>query len=178
MKDELALRVRSAIREVADFPKAGINYFDITTVLKDGALFQDVVNFFASRYEQSNLDALVAIESRGFILGGALSHHLAIPFVPARKPGKLPSTTERIDYDLEYGQDSLEIHTDALHAGDRVLIIDDLLATGGTARATVDLVGQLNAEVVECAFMIELDGLGGADKLSPTPFVSLLECAP
>ncbi len=165
MKNALAERVAKTVRDVPDFPKPGIMFKDITPVLQDGELFTTVTNYFAERYEAMGITKIVAIESRGFIFGAAIAHELSMGLVLVRKPGKLPAERIGVDYALEYGTDRVEIHKDALKAGDRVVIIDDLLATGGTAAATVDLVKQSGAEVVECGFLIELDFLEGGKKL-------------
>jgi adenine phosphoribosyltransferase len=157
--------LKSLIRTIPDYPKAGILFRDVTTLFKDRRGFAACIGDFARRYEERKIDAVVGIEARGFILAGALAHALGAGFVPVRKLGKLPSATARCEYQLEYGSDTLEIHLDALHAGQRVLIIDDLIATGGTALAAVKLVQGLKAEVIECAFAISLPELKGADKL-------------
>lgn len=166
------LDLRSYIRDVPDFPKKGILFKDITPLLSDPAAFAECVRQMASRAERP--DAVVAIESRGFVFGTALALHWAVPFVPARKFGKLPGATVREVYSLEYGEDTLELHRDALRRGQRAVIVDDLLATGGTAAATARLVEQLGAEVVALAFVIELDGLGGRAALAPRRVESLL----
>src|SRR5690606_6379985 len=147
---------------------------DITPVLADGPLFREVTEAFAARYRDARLTRIVSIESRGFIFGAALSQALGVGFVPVRKPGKLPYECRSITYTLEYGEDTLEIHVDGVKKGDRVLIMDDLLATGGTAAAARDLVQDLGAEVLECAFVIELGFLQGREKLRPTEVFSLL----
>ena len=161
-----------AIRDVPDFPRKGILFKDITPLLSDPALFQEAVRQLAERAPRP--DAVVAIESRGFLFGVPLALHWGVPFVPARKFGKLPGRTVREVYSLEYGEDTLELHADALNAGDKVVLVDDLLATGGTAAATVNLVRQLGAEVIAALFMIELRGLGGRAKLAPTHVEALL----
>lgn len=165
MKNILAERVNRTIRDVPDFPKPGILFKDITPVLADGELFTTVTNYFAERYEEMGITKIVGIESRGFIFGSAIAHEMSAGLVLVRKPGKLPWDKVGVDYALEYGTDRVEIHKDAVGPGDRVVIIDDLLATGGTAAATVDLVKQLGAEVVECGFLIELDFLEGHKRL-------------
>jgi adenine phosphoribosyltransferase len=158
--------LKSKIRHVADFPKPGILFYDITTLLGDAEGFRLAVDGLTGPFAADGVDAVIGIESRGFIFGAAVADRLSAGFVPVRKIGKLPSQTVRVDYDLEYGSDSLEVHADAVRAGQRVLIVDDLLATGGTARATVDLVRGLGAEVVGMAFLIELTFLNGRDRLS------------
>ena len=158
-------RLKSAIRDVPDFPKAGIIFKDITPILCDPALFRDTVAELAYPFREDRISKVVGIESRGFIFGPPLALRLEAGFVPARKPGKLPRETLRETYALEYGFDSLEIHRDAFRKGERVLVVDDLLATGGTASAAARLVEKIGAEVVGMAFVIELEFLGGREKL-------------
>jgi adenine phosphoribosyltransferase len=153
------------IRDVPDFPKKGILFKDITPLLADPDAFADCVRRLAAKAGRP--DAVVAIESRGFLFGAALALHWNVPLVPARKFGKLPARAVRVTYALEYGEDTLEIHADALTPGQRVVIVDDLLATGGTARATADLVEKLGARVETLLFVIELVGLGGRERLAP-----------
>ena len=157
--------LKSKIREVPDFPKPGILFYDITTLLCDGQGFRDTVDALAAPYMGEDIDQVIGIESRGFILGAAVADRIGAGFALVRKPGKLPSKTTKATYDLEYGSDSLEIHDDAVRDGQRVLIVDDLLATGGTARATSQLVKQLRGEVYALAFLIELVALNGREKL-------------
>ncbi len=159
--------LRGAIRDVPDFPKPGIVFKDITGLLIDPALFAQAIEAMAAPFERERISHVVGIESRGFILGAPVALRLRAGFVPMRKPGKLPSAVERAEYGLEYGVDALEVHRDALSAGHRVLIVDDVLATGGTARAACELVQRLGAEVVECSFLIELNALGGGARLAP-----------
>jgi len=151
--------IKKSIRNVPDFPKKGIQFKDITPLLQDPELFSEVINIFYERYKEKNIDAIVGIESRGFIFGAPLALNLNCAFILARKKGKLPSVTVSAEYELEYGIDSLEIHQDAIRSGDNVLIIDDLLATGGTAVAVVELVNKLKGVIVETAFCIELSFL-------------------
>jgi len=153
------------IRNVPDFPKKGILFYDITTLLKDKQAFTEVMNALADRYRTRQVDLVVGIESRGFIFASALALQLKAGFVPVRKLNKLPAKTLRATYDLEYGQDSLEIHEDAIHKGQKVLVVDDLLATGGTAAAVLELVRRLGGEVVGVAFLVELEFLNGRKKL-------------
>jgi len=157
--------LRNIIRNVVDFPKKGIVFRDITTLLKDPAAFSQVTDILYCRYADRKIDKVVAIESRGFIFGSALAYKLNAGFIPVRKPNKLPSTKIRQEYQLEYGVDALEIHTDAISPGDRVLVVDDLLATGGTSLATCSLVQKLGGTVLGLAFLIELTFLQGRKKL-------------
>lgn len=157
--------LKTKIRNVPDFPKAGILFYDITTLLQDATGFRAAVDSLALPFEGQGIDVVVGIESRGFIFGSAVADRINAGFTPVRKPGKLPSTTVRATYDLEYGTDALEIHDDAIARGQRVLIVDDLLATGGTARATTDLVKRLGGQVHAIAFLIELVALNGRSQL-------------
>ncbi|MBM3752049.1 MAG: adenine phosphoribosyltransferase [Acidimicrobiia bacterium] len=157
--------LKARIRSVPDFPKPGILFYDITTLMKDPQGFRSAVDAMAAPYGAGQVDIVVGIESRGFIFGAAVADRIGAGFAPVRKIGKLPSTTRRTTYDLEYGTDSLEIHEDAVSAGQRVLIVDDLLATGGTAAATGGLVRGLGADVVAVQVLIELLALGGRSKL-------------
>jgi len=158
--------LKSKIRHVPDFPKAGILFYDITTLLQDPAGFHEAVDSLTLPFVEKGIDVVVGIESRGFIFGSAVADRLGAGFAPVRKPGKLPSTTVRVSYDLEYGSDALEIHDDAVKPGQRVLIVDDLLATGGTAKAASDLVSRLGGDVHALAFLIELVALNGRDRLA------------
>lgn len=160
------------VRDIPDFPKQGILFKDITPLLSDPAAFARAIDAMAASVARP--DAVVAIESRGFLFGAPLAQHWAVPLVPARKFGKLPGRTVRQVYSLEYGEDTLELHADSLTAGQRVVLVDDLLATGGTAQATAALVRQLGAEVVAALFLIELEGLGGRDRLAPVSVHALL----
>ena len=157
--------LKTRIRHVPDFPKAGILFYDVTTLLRDPDGFRIAIDQMASPFSSAGIDLVVGIESRGFILGSAVADRLGAGFVPVRKLGKLPAETIRASYSLEYGTDSLEMHRDAITPGQRVLIVDDLLATGGTASATVRLVKELGGIVVGVAFLIELVGLDGRSKL-------------
>jgi len=165
---------KSLIREIPDFPKPGILFYDITTLLKDSKGFQQVIQDFTDHYKNERISKVVAIESRGFIFGGPLACNLNAGFVLVRKPGKLPADVFEVKYNLEYGSNSLAIHRDAVQIGERVLVVDDLLATGGTAAATVHLLSQLGADIVGCAFLVELLALGGRDKLEGCSIHSLL----
>lgn len=162
----MPMNYKSLIREVPDFPKPGILFYDITTLLKDPEAFRAIGDELAARYEGQGIAKVIGIESRGFILGGTLAARLGAGFVPVRKPGKLPADIYEVEYNLEYGSSVLAIHRDAVSAGERVLIVDDLLATGGTAAATVDLVGQLGGEIAGLDFLIELKALKGRDRLA------------
>jgi len=153
------------IRDIPDFPQKGVLFKDVTTLLKDARAFQEAVDALYERAKDLQVDVVVAIESRGFILGAPLAYRLNAGFVPVRKPGKLPSTTISEEYSLEYGTNTLEIHTDAIQPGQRVLVVDDLLATGGSALAAINLVERLNGKVVGAAFLMELRFLNGMSKL-------------
>jgi adenine phosphoribosyltransferase len=169
--------LRALVREIPDFPKPGIVFKDITPLLLDPAGLDHAVSGLAALADPLRVEVVVAAEARGFILGGALARQLGAGFVPARKPGKLPHTTAEISYELEYGMDMLQVHADAVAGGARVLIHDDLLATGGTARAVCELVTRLGGEVVACVFLVELGFLGGRARLAPYPVRSLIEYA-
>lgn len=163
------------IRNVPDFPIPGVQFKDITTLLKDGAAFREALSYFVDRYRGTAIDAIVAVESRGFIIGAPLAYELRAGLIPIRKPGKLPAETMQIAYELEYGTNVLEIHRDALRPGQRVVIVDDVLATGGTTAAAAALVEGLGAEIVELSFLIELTFLHGRDRLSRFPLYSLIQ---
>jgi len=168
--------IKKYIRDIPDFPKAGIIFRDITPLLADGAAFRQVVDEIAERY-RGRIDMVLGIESRGFIIGAAVAYALQAGLAVVRKPGKLPSLTFAAQYALEYGNDTLEIHRDAFGHPCRVLIVDDLLATGGTARAAIELVERLHGEVVACAFVVELAALNGRQRLYPHPVFSVAEYA-
>jgi adenine phosphoribosyltransferase len=157
--------IKSKIRTIPHFPKQGIMFRDITTLLKDAQGFRKTVDEFVQRYTCADIDVIVGLEARGFILGGAIAHQLGKGFVPVRKAGKLPHKTVQHEYTLEYGKDKIEVHEDAIKKGDRVLIVDDLLATGGTALAAATLVRKLGGEVVEMAFIVDLPEVGGRARL-------------
>lgn len=163
---DISIRVSAAIRDVPDFPKPGIIFKDITPVLLDAALFREATDALAAPFADDGITHVVAIESRGFILGAPVAQTLGAGFVPFRKPGKLPHIVERVEYALEYGVDALECHRDALGAGERVLVVDDVLATGGTAAAACALVETLGATVRGCAFLVELSFLTGRGRLA------------
>jgi adenine phosphoribosyltransferase len=166
--------LKRLIREVPDFPKKGILFYDITTLLKDKKGYATLIDILAERYIGKDVDLILGMEARGFIFGPALAYRLNAGFVPVRKPGKLPAATARVEYDLEYGSNVLEVHQDAIRKGQRVLIVDDLLATGGTAEATAKLATKLGAEITGLAFVIELDFLKGREKLKPYDVFSVL----
>ena len=166
--------LKSKIREVPDFPKPGILFYDITTLLCDSQGFRDTVDALAAPYMGEDIDQVIGIESRGFILGAAVAATLGCGFVPIRKPGKLPSKTHKETYSLEYGTDALEIHQDACATDKRILIVDDVLATGGTARAAIDLARRAGGKVIGAAFLIELDFLNGRSKLPGEAVYSVL----
>ena len=167
-------KFKQLIRSVPDFPKKGILFYDITTLLKNAQALKDVLDELGSHYRTQKIDLVVGIESRGFIFAPALACQLGAGFVPVRKPGKLPAETIKVSYDLEYGKDTLEIHKDAIQRGQRVLVVDDLLATGGTAAAVTQLIRQLGGEVAGLAFLVELDFLNGRKKLDGCDVFSLL----
>ena len=163
------------IRSIPDFPKKGIDFKDITTLLQNGPALKRVVDHFAERYADKAVDAVVAVEARGFILGGALACRLNAGFIPVRKKGKLPYKTYEVTYDLEYGTETIAIHQDALKPGQNVVVLDDLLATGGTIEAVLDLMERFGANVVEVAFLIELTFLKGKERLTSHPVYSAIE---
>jgi adenine phosphoribosyltransferase len=166
--------LKAMIREVPDFPKPGINFYDITTLLKNPAGLRKTLDALKERYKGSQIDTVVGIEARGFFFAPAVAYALGAGFVPVRKPGKLPYRTKQMEYDLEYGTDKLEIHEDAIQPGQRVLIVDDVLATGGTARAVAELVGQSGGRLEGLSFVIELDFLKGRERLPGHDIFSLL----
>lgn len=167
--------LKKVVREIPNFPKEGILFYDITTLLKDGKALAEAVDALSKRYEKKKIDAVVAIEARGYIFGPALAYRLGVGFVPMRKPGKLPAKTIRETYELEYGTDTIEMHEDAVEAGQKILVVDDLLATGGTAAAACRLVEKAGGQVVECCFLIELTFLKGREKLGSREVFSLLK---
>jgi adenine phosphoribosyltransferase len=166
--------LKKLIREVPDFPKPGILFYDITTLLKDKKGFARLIDALSAHYIGKEIDLVLGMEARGFIFGPALAYRLNAGFVPVRKPGKLPAETLKVSYDLEYGSNSLEVHQDAIQPGQRVLIVDDLLATGGTAAATADLARRLGAQIAGLAFVVELDFLKGRNRLGKYDVFSLL----
>ena len=166
--------LKSLIREVPDFPKPGINFYDITTLLKDAKGLQGVLDALKSRYSGASIDQVIGIEARGFFFAPAVAYAIGAGFVPVRKPKKLPAPVESVEYALEYGTDRLEIHKDAVQPGQRILIIDDVLATGGTAAAVAELVTRMGGNIAGLAFVVELDFLKGRDKLVGQDVHSLL----
>ena len=169
------MNIRDLIRDVPNFPKEGIVFKDITTLTRDPAGFRESIDQIVKQYADAEIDVVVGIEARGFIFGGAVAYLLDAGFVPARKQGKLPAETVRAEYELEYGTDAIEIHRDAISKGQRVLIVDDLLATGGTAAAVVELVEKLGGELVGIAFLIDLTFLNGREKLQGRKITSLVD---
>ena len=167
--------LKKVIRNVPDFPKKGIVFRDITTLIADKDAFKFVIDEFTKRYSEKNIDYIVSIESRGFIFGAALAHRLGCGLVPVRKKGKLPYKTHQATYELEYGSDTLEIHEDAFQKGKNILIVDDLLATGGTVSAVIELVKKLGGKLIETAFVIELEFLNPRSKLNDVPIFSLVK---
>jgi len=167
-------QLKRLIREVPDFPKPGILFYDITTLLRDKTGFAQLIDLLSEHYIGKQIDLILGMEARGFIFGPALAYRLNAGFVPVRKPGKLPAVTVKVEYELEYGSNALEVHKDAVQKGQRVLIVDDLLATGGTAEATARLAASLGGEIAGLAFVVELDFLNGREKLKPYNVSSLL----
>ena len=175
MSDERVSFLRRRIRDVPDFPKEGILFKDITPLLADVEAFRTCIQLMAEKLDDESVSSVIGIESRGFMFGAALADKLSVGFIPVRKPGKLPAATYRAEYDLEYGSDAVEIHKDALSPGDRVVIVDDLIATGGTAMATKELVEKCDAEVAAFVFVINLLALEGTKRLSPTRVITILD---
>ncbi len=167
--------LKKLIRDIPDFPKKGIIFKDITTLLKEGNSFKEAVDKLAESVKGKKIDHVVSVEARGFIFGSALAYKLGTGIIPVRKPGKLPYKTYQVTYDLEYGQDTLTMHQDAIKPGEKVLIVDDLLATGGTTAATIELVKKLKGEIVGIVFLIELTFLKGIEKLKGYPVFSLIK---
>ena len=169
-----AEELRAKIREIPDFPKPGILFYDITTLLKDAAAYRQAIDLMTAPFLDEQVDVVVGMESRGFIFSAPMAYQLHAGFVPVRKLGKLPAETLTVEYALEYGSNTLEIHRDAIRAGQRVLIVDDLLATGGTVRGTIDLVERLQGEVIGLAFLVELDFLKGRERLEGRRVTSVI----
>lgn len=169
------MNIKSLIRDIPDFPKPGIIFRDITTLLQSHQGLSYVIDHFANNFSEHEINSIVAIESRGFILGSPLAYRLGAGFVPVRKPGKLPAQIHSVEYELEYGSDCLEIHRDAIAPGSKVLVVDDLIATGGTAAATAELLAKLQCELLGFAFIIELTELDGRAKLPDVPIHSIVQ---
>jgi len=167
--------LKKYIRNIPDFPQKGVMFRDITTLLKEPSVFKYTVDQFVNKYKNEHIDKVVSVEARGYIFGGALAYNLNCGFVPVRKPGKLPADTISQEYTLEYGKNIVEIHKDAISRGDRILVFDDLLATGGTVKATCQLVKILGGQVIGCAFIINLTYLQGTKKLKDYPVFYLIE---
>jgi adenine phosphoribosyltransferase len=172
---ELILEIKETIKEIPNFPKKGIFFKDITPILKNGLLFQRTIRFFVDRYRDLRPDAIVCVESRGFLLGAPLASQLGIGVIPVRKKGKLPRPTRSITYELEYGSDTLEIHEEDLERAQRILFVDDVLATGGTTSAVIQLLEGLGCEIMEISFLIELTALKGRQRLKDYPVFSLIQ---
>ncbi len=168
------MNLADKIRTIPDFPKEGIDFKDITTLLKDPSAYEEAIDKIAERYEDEDIDLILGVEARGFLIGAPLALKLQKGFVPVRKEGKLPGEILKTEYDLEYGSSILEIHKDAIETGDKILIVDDLLATGGTVKATAELVEELGGKIVEIAFLMELGFLDGRDKLKDYEVFSLI----
>jgi len=170
-----AEELRAKIREIPDFPKPGILFYDITTLLKDSGAYREAIDLMAEPYRDVGIDAVVGMESRGFIFSGPIAIQLQAGLIPVRKLGKLPAETVSVEYALEYGSNTLEIHKDAITPGQRILIVDDLLATGGTVRGTIELVERLQGRIVGLAFLVELLSLGGRDRLQGYKTTSVIQ---
>src|ERR1700676_2949373 len=175
MATEMIDKLHAAVRDVSDFPKKGIIFKDITPILNDGALFRASVDVFLERCQGKKIDKIVGIDARGFLFGSAVAYELAIGFVPLRKKGRLPYKTESAKYSLEYGEAEMELHVDAIKPGEQIVLIDDLLATGGTSASAATLISQGGGKLIEAQFLIELEFLRGREKLAPTPVVSFLK---
>jgi adenine phosphoribosyltransferase len=168
-------KLKAAIREIPDWPKKGILFYDVTTLLKDGAHFRDAIDAIIAPYRDQKIDIVAGVEARGFIFAPTVAYALGAGFVPVRKPGKLPAATYKASYELEYGTDCLEIHQDAIKPGNRVLIVDDLIATGGTARAVAQMVERMGATIAGLSFLVELEFLKGREKLAGYNVCSILK---
>jgi len=175
MASDIVDRLRTAVRDVPDFPKKGIIFKDITPILKDGALFRASVDVFLEQCRGKKIDKIVGIDARGFLFGSAVAYALGIGFVPLRKKGRLPYKTESAKYALEYGEAEMELHIDAIVRGEQIVLIDDLLATGGTSASAAALIKKVGGQLIEAIFLIELEFLHGREKLAPTPVTSFLK---
>jgi adenine phosphoribosyltransferase len=172
---DLLEKLRAGVRDVPDFPKKGIVFKDITPILSDGSLFKTSIDVFIERCRGKKIDKIVGIDARGFLFGSAVAYELGVGFVPIRKRGKLPFKTEIAKYSLEYGEAEMEMHIDAMRPGEKIVLVDDLLATGGTSAAAAALIKKVGGELVEAQFLIELEFLHGREKLAPTPVASFLK---
>ena len=168
-------KLRAAVRDVPDFPKPGIIFKDITPILSNGALFRASIDLFLEKCQGKAIDKIVGIDARGFLFGSAVAYKLGVGFVPLRKKGRLPYKTESAAYSLEYGEAEMELHIDAIESGEKIILIDDLLATGGTSASAVTLIKKVGGDLIEAQFLIELEFLHGRKKLDPTPVVSFLK---
>jgi adenine phosphoribosyltransferase len=175
MADDAISKLRAAVRDVPDFPKPGIVFKDITPILKDGAFFRSSIDLFLKRCRGQSIDKIVGIDARGFLFGSAVAYELGIGFVPLRKKGRLPYKTESAAYSLEYGEAEMELHIDAIERGEKIVLIDDLLATGGTSASAATLIKKVGGELIEAIFLIELEFLHGRKKLEPIPITSFLK---
>jgi adenine phosphoribosyltransferase len=175
MVADLIEKLRAGVRDVPDFPKPGIVFKDITPILSDGELFKLSIEVFLERCRGKKIDKIVGIDARGFVFGSAVAYELGVGFVPIRKRGKLPYKTETAKYSLEYGEAEMQMHVDAISPGEQIVLVDDLLATGGTSAAAVMLIAKTGGELLEAQFLIELEFLHGREKLAPTPVVSFLQ---
>jgi adenine phosphoribosyltransferase len=175
MGSEMLEKLRAGVRDVPDFPKKGIVFKDITPILSDGALFRTSINVFLEHCRGKQIDKIVGIDARGFLFGSAVAYELGVGFVPIRKRGKLPFKTEIAKYSLEYGEAEMEMHIDAMEPGEKIVLVDDLLATGGTSAAAAALIAKIGGELTDALFLIELEFLNGREKLAPTPVTSFLK---
>jgi adenine phosphoribosyltransferase len=175
MESDMIATLRAAVRDVPDFPKKGIIFKDITPILKDGVLFRASIDVFLEQCKGKKLDKIVGIDARGFVFGSAVAYELGIGFVPLRKKGRLPYKTESAAYTLEYGEAEMELHIDAIVPGEKIVLIDDLLATGGTSASAVTLIKKVGGQLIDAIFLIELEFLHGREKLVPTPVTSFLK---
>src|SRR5947209_14720884 len=175
MPDDVIAKLRGAVRDVPDFPKKGIVFKDITPVLNDGALFRSSIDIFLEQCRGKQIDKIVGIDARGFLFGSAVAYQLGVGFVPLRKKGRLPYKTESAKYSLEYGEAEMELHIDAIKRGEKIILIDDLLATGGTSASAATLIKKVEGDLIEAIFLIELEFLHGREKLVPTPVTAFLK---
>ena len=175
MPDDVIAKLRKAVRDVPDFPKKGIVFKDITPVLNDGTLFHSSIDIFLDRCRGKQIDKIVGIDARGFLFGSAVAYQLGVGFVPLRKKGRLPYKTESAKYSLEYGEAEMELHIDAIKRGEKIVLIDDLLATGGTSASAATLIKKVEGDLIEAIFLIELEFLHGREKLAPTPVTAFLK---